>query len=117
MAASDHISQQLFHASVHPFEKGDIVEPRTRPLGGNPVAYATTSLNAASLFAQQRAIDAGADKAHVYVVEPVSDDIGPDPKIQRHVPEGHFSRSSVVSPSGFRVKFKVHEEQNPERKS
>jgi hypothetical protein len=116
MSASDYLSQQLFHASVHPFNKGDIIEPRTRPLGGNPVAYATTSLNAASLFAQQRAIDAGADSAHVYVVEPMADDIGPDPKLQSTVPEGHYSRSSVTSPSGFKVKFKVHEEPNPQRK-
>lgn len=117
MSASSLISdQQLFHASIHPFKKGDIVEPRTRPLGGNPVAYATTSLNAATLFAQQRAIDAQVDKAHVYVVEPLSDDLDVDPKLQRTMPEGHFARSSVVSPSGFRVKFKVQEEKNPERK-
>lgn len=116
MSASDHISQQLFHASVHPFNKGDIVEPRTRPLGGNPVAYATGSLNAASLFAQQRAIDAGADSAHVYVVEPLNDDLGPDPKVQSTTPEGHWSRDSITSPSGFKVKFKVHEEPNPQRK-
>ena len=115
MSASDHISDQLFHASVHPFKKGDVIEPRTRPLGGRAVAYATTSLNAASLFAQQRAIDAGTDSAHVYVVEPMADDIGPDPKLQSTMPEGHYSRSSVTSPSGFKVKFKVHEERNPER--
>lgn len=115
MSASDYLSQQLFHASVHPFNKGDIIEPRTRPLGGNPVAYATTSLNAASLFAQQRAIDANADVAHVYAVEPIADDLGPDPKLQSTAPEGHYSRSSVTSPSGFKVKFKIHEERNPER--
>ena len=80
MAASDHLSKQLFHGSIHPFKVGDVIKPQN-----HKEAFATSSPWVAGLHAaagNYRALKTDVEKARVkaqpvlfgtiYKVEPVN---------------------------------------------
>ena len=78
MAASDHLSQQLFHGTIETLKPGDVVKPRTE----HGTAWATSDLNYALNHAKDRvrsgygANDGGEYPVHhgnVYEVEPVGE--------------------------------------------
>ena len=47
MSASDNLSQQLFHGSIHPFNVGDTIKP-----GPDDLAWATSSPEIATQYAE-----------------------------------------------------------------
>lgn len=101
MAATDHLSTELFHGTAHPFEPGDVVNPTDTEHTEAPMAWATTDLGHATKIAgvkvrmhNRRTPD---DPASPYVFE-VEHMSGPaDVWGSRH----------VADPKGFRVKRKV----------
>ena len=75
MAASDHLSQQLFHGTIETLKPGDVIKPRNE----HDTAWATSDLNYALAHAHERARtgfginDGGEYPVHhgnVYEVEP-----------------------------------------------
>lgn len=91
------LSQQLFHGSIHPFKKGDVIKP-----GGTGLAWSTTNARHAGAYAamgNRRAVsedpefkvgDQPALFGTVYKVEPVKNDLISEEGIH-------------ASPTGFRV--------------
>ena len=78
MAASDHLSQQLFHGTIETLKPGDLIKPRTE----HGTAWATSDLSYALNHAKDRvrsgygANDGGEYPVHhgnVYEVEPADE--------------------------------------------
>ena len=105
MTASDHLQQALFHATVHPFAPGDVINPTDVEHDETPHAYATTDLGIAQSIAKMRTRmhnrrnpeDQREEK--VYEVEHMS-----GPADIYDVPR---SLRAVADPQGFRVKRAV----------
>ena len=55
MAAIEHLSDALFHGTVHPFNVGDVIDPTDTSHTEEPHAYATTDLRYATYAAEVRA--------------------------------------------------------------
>lgn len=91
------LSEPLFHGSIHPFKKGDIIKP-----GGTGLAWSSANLRHAAEYARmgnRRALSNDPDFkvedqpvlfGTVYNVEPVKNDL---------ISEGNIH----ASPTGFRV--------------
>jgi len=92
MAASDNLSPSqfgpLFHGTSHPFEVGEVVEPR------NGAAWVTSSGSMARTFAQWKS-DTTGNPARVFQVEPL------DPSEVAEVPAPHYK--VFKSTKGFKV--------------
>ena len=91
MAASDHLSQALFHGSTADLKPGDIINPVNREH-----AYATPRYRSALRFAKS--------PEHVYEVEPVNpEDV--EVRLMKH-----FSPPTMehISKSGFKVKKQAY---------
>jgi hypothetical protein len=64
----------LYHGTTHPFEIGDIIEPRQRPGGfREPLAFAAEDPRAASVFAAAKALKHDLPP-RLFNVEPLEDD-------------------------------------------
>jgi hypothetical protein len=97
MSASNNPSEPLFHGSIHPFQKGDIIMP-----GRTGLSWASSNLRHATEYARmgnRRALSNDSDYkvedqpvlfGTVYNVEPLKNDLVSKGKI-------------YASPSGFRV--------------
>lgn len=103
MAASEHLNPRLFHGTTHPFEVGDIVEPRSRNTLPR-VAFASEDLSLARTYAgilAERGVTGGGIRmgktgpARVFEVAPVD----PEENLTYH---GH-GKGIYVSRKGFRV--------------
>lgn len=124
MSASDNLSGQLFHGSIHPFKKGDVIKPQE-----HSEAFATDSSYLAGYyssrgnwragFSDQKTQPEGKNKTKdnpvlfgtVYKVEPVNKaDVKVEDYDDRNVEIGEQMRQVTekkpkihTSPSGFRV--------------
>src|SRR5436190_24052538 len=107
MAASDHLSAALFHATVHPFEPGDVVNPTDTAHSENAMAYATTdrdvahSLSRAVARRHNRRNPDDQREGLVYEVEHMS-----GPADVWDVPR---SLKAVMDPEGFRVRRRIED--------
>ena len=82
MSASDNLSKELFHGSIHPFKVGDVIKP-----GSDELAWATSNPETAKQYAEvgnSRAISKNpriATKDNpvlfgtIYKVSPLKDDL------------------------------------------
>jgi hypothetical protein len=86
------LSEQLFHASPHPFKVGDVVEPRDREH-----AFATTSLG----YAKRHLSQIRGEEGSVFTVEPVDVE-----DMKTETAKGDFGNYRL-SKKGFRVTGKL----------
>ena len=107
MSASDHLSQPLFHGSIHPFKVGDVIKPQNQG-----TAFATPDANYAGRYAEagnMRAFRNSEDKklnvndnpalfGTVYKVEPVKHE-----DVKHGTSTDIWERPIVASESGFKV--------------
>lgn len=95
MAASEHLSPELFHGTRESLSEGTILEATTPGYGTDELhSFATTSPSAASIHGR-----------NVYLVEPVNPkDLTPDPYNEEEHMIGPESVKNYSSKAGFRVK-------------
>lgn len=107
MAASDHINPRLFHGTTHPFQAGDIVEPRSRNIMPQ-VAFASDDESLARTYAgilADKGVTGGGIRmgqtgpARVFEVEPVD----PEENLTYH----GWGKGIYTSRKGFRVTREV----------
>ena len=120
MAASDHLSQQLFHGSLAELKPGDVIDRKMawqpgRVAGlssedvnflhehgygaktheGEHFAYASPSIDYAKGYTEKY-VHGELQKGHLYEVEPID-----------HKDVVHLTPDDFGSPSGFKVKRKI----------
>ena len=71
MAASDHLSKQLFHGTAHVFDENEQIEPRFNKVLKTETAFTTNSKELAEYYAGSAAARHGKLFGPIYEVEPV----------------------------------------------
>jgi hypothetical protein len=104
MTATDHLNRELFHATTHPFQIGDVVNPTDTEHSETPMAFATPDLGLANSIARGKARwhnkrnPDDQRTGHVFAVEHMSE------------PADLWMPSRYVAdPAGFRVVRKVEQ--------
>jgi hypothetical protein len=104
MAASDHLSEQLFHGTTAKLKPGEIINPTKQIINDKTEAYATTNYNEAHIYARSRATNRDLAKGHVYEVEPLE---GDETLSKRSSITDKRKKPVRASEKGFRVKSHV----------